>query len=88
MCEVIQIKSERKRGLKSELKVSPQIAQVTNIDLSQTRVWERGVKVGKEREAVGGWEEVKGVRVSYMAREGTEDPAQSAAKCMSQNWIT
>lgn len=64
MCEVILIKSERKRGLKSELKVSPQIAQVTNSDLSQTRVWgvgrERGVKVGKKERQWEG-EEVKGV---------------------------
>ncbi len=38
MCEVILIKAER--GLRLELKVSPQIAQVTNSDLIHTRVQE------------------------------------------------
>lgn len=45
MCEVILIKTERKGRIRMELKVSPQIAQVTNNGLIPTWVWE---KVGKE----------------------------------------
>lgn len=49
MCEAVLIKRARK-GLRWELKVSPQIAKVTNSDLIHTRVWE---KDGGEGEKVG-----------------------------------